>query len=338
MNYIVLDMEWNQGYPGQIVCIRDTRRALTGEIIQIGAVKLDESFRIVDRYVRQVRPIFYPKLHHRVKELTKITPDELKNAEPFTNVFPDFLAWCGEPFCFLIWGLDDIAILRQNLEANDIVAPHETEAPHEFEWFNLQTIYNRQIGSENRQTALQTACETLHIEQELPLHNALNDAEYTARICERMDMAAGIAYCREQKQNGTPNGKKKAHYYGFSTPEEALDFARNTDNTCPFCQKELSLSGRYVRKYVNQYAALRLCEEHGCFVENVAVSRIDEKSEKSLYKLLKTVAHAESREAAARQVTKTRRRHRRKGAAGGEKASAEALPPQKENGNGPFLR
>lgn len=326
MNYIVLDMEWNQGYPGQVVCIRDTRRALTGEIIQIGAVKLDESFRIVDRYVRQVRPIFYPKLHHRVKELTKITAEELKNAELFTEVFPNFLAWCGEPFQFLIWGLDDIAILKQNLDA------HDMDATREFEWFNLQTIYNRQIGSENRQTALQTACEALEIEQELPLHNALNDAIYTARICERMDMRAGIAYCREQKQNGAQSGKKKARYYGFSTPEEALEFARKSDNLCPFCQKELVLSGRYVRRYINQYAALRTCTEHGYFVENVAISLINEKSEKSLYKLLKTIAHAESREAAARQVNKTRRRHCRKGQAG-EKASPEAVNGKGESGN-----
>ena len=72
MNYIILDMEWNQGYPGQLVCIGDTRRALTGEIIQIGAVKLNDSFQIVDRYVQLVRPTYYPRLHHKVKELTGI--------------------------------------------------------------------------------------------------------------------------------------------------------------------------------------------------------------------------------------------------------------------------
>ena len=41
MNYVVLDMEWNQPYPGEKLVYRNNL-CLSSEIIQIGAVKLSE--------------------------------------------------------------------------------------------------------------------------------------------------------------------------------------------------------------------------------------------------------------------------------------------------------
>ena len=96
MNYIILDMEWNQGYPGTKVFIGDTRKQLVGEIIQIGAVKLDSDFKVVDTYSRLVKPVFYRKMHFKIEELTGISKEELKGASPFTEVFFDFISWCGE--------------------------------------------------------------------------------------------------------------------------------------------------------------------------------------------------------------------------------------------------
>ena len=39
MNYIVFDLEWNQPYSNDISFMKRTKMPLTGEIIQIGAVK-----------------------------------------------------------------------------------------------------------------------------------------------------------------------------------------------------------------------------------------------------------------------------------------------------------
>ena len=72
MNYIVLDMEWNQGYPGAGVFIGDSRKILAGEIIQIGAVKLDENFKLLDTYSKLIKPVFYRKMHFKVEQLTGI--------------------------------------------------------------------------------------------------------------------------------------------------------------------------------------------------------------------------------------------------------------------------
>lgn len=304
MNYIILDMEWNQGYPGQMAYIGDTRQALTGEIIQIGAVKLNDAFEIVDRYVKLVKPVFYPKLHFKVKELTGISKEDLKEASSFSQVLPDFLAWCGTPFQFLIWGFDDIAILKQNM------AIHQMTLPSEFEWYNLQLIYNRQTGAENRQVSLQTACEVMNISQSLQLHNALHDAIYTAEICKQLDMKAGLEYCREMRRCAEQSCKRKFRYYGFEAAADALSFAEKSDNLCPLCKKPLTLSGRYVRKFVNQYAALRICETHGCFVENIAISKMNEKADTSGYKAIKSLLRSPDARSAENQVIQKRRRRR----------------------------
>ena len=42
MSFIVLDMEWNQPWPGSPSAKKVLPVAIRGEIIQIGAVRLDE--------------------------------------------------------------------------------------------------------------------------------------------------------------------------------------------------------------------------------------------------------------------------------------------------------
>jgi inhibitor of KinA sporulation pathway (predicted exonuclease) len=69
MNYIVLDLEWNQSYRGKEYSIEE----MPFEIIQIGAVKLDEHKNITGRWERIIRPVEYVKLHGKVSEMLEIT-------------------------------------------------------------------------------------------------------------------------------------------------------------------------------------------------------------------------------------------------------------------------
>lgn len=308
MNYIILDLEWNQGYPGAKVFIGDTRKQLAGEIIQIGAVKLNEEFQVIDTYSRLVKPVFYRKMHFKIEELTGITKDQLKDASPFTEVFPDFLSWCGEEHEYLIWGTDDIAMLKQNIDVNKIVGV----TLHD--WYNIQIVYNTQYKSEHQQVALSTACETLGISQDKQLHNAFNDALYTAQVCAAMDMKSGLALCKEKQKNQEQNVKRKFRYYDFGTPRDAFEFTSSCDNQCPLCGKTLILKTEYYRKYYNQFSAVRECEEHGCFCENIIVAKINEKLVNSKFKSVKTLHRAANFETAMRlvKVKKRRRQNRQK--------------------------
>lgn len=334
MNYIILDMEWNQGYPGQMVFIGDTRKRLSGEIIQFGAVKLNEAFSVVDTYTRLVRPVFYKKMHYKVQELTGISPSALSGASPFTDVFPDFIAWCGESYEFLIWGCDDIAILKQNVEINRIAG----EAIHP--WYNIQLIYNAQHGSEHEQTALSAACAELCIPQEKQLHNALNDAMYTAEVCRKLDMTAGLALCREKTKSSEETCRKKYRYYGFSDPGAAYRFACAHDNLCPLCGEMLAVIKPYREVMPTLYAAVRECGVHKLFVEMISISNpnpgagqnADAESAPAKAKhrgegfyAVKTVARVKDMDAAAAAINACHRRPRRR------RKSPQGTPAQ---GNG----
>ena len=70
MEYIVLDLEFNAAYS-------KTRHRFVNEIIEFGAVKLDEQLNIIDTFSELVTPQISKKLNTHVAALTHITIDEL---------------------------------------------------------------------------------------------------------------------------------------------------------------------------------------------------------------------------------------------------------------------
>lgn len=66
MEYIVLDMEWNQALNFSEM-VKDPV-FLTGEIIQIGAIKLNQTLEVVDSFNERIAPQYYTELHPKVAE------------------------------------------------------------------------------------------------------------------------------------------------------------------------------------------------------------------------------------------------------------------------------
>ena len=104
MHYIIFDLEWNQ--PQVQTELVTEPVCLTGEIIEIGAVKLDESFAPVDELRLYIAPQYYTKLHRRVASLTGIHDRELQaRGVPFPEAFAAFRQWCGEDAAYMTWSL-----------------------------------------------------------------------------------------------------------------------------------------------------------------------------------------------------------------------------------------
>ena len=73
-----------------------TNSRIPFEIIQIGAVKLDENFSEISQFDRYIRPAVYTKLHDKVQEILNVTIEELTCiGHDFTDVANDFIRWCG---------------------------------------------------------------------------------------------------------------------------------------------------------------------------------------------------------------------------------------------------
>ena len=112
MNYIVIDLEWNQN-PQRC---KIEFKLIPFEIIEIGAIKLDEQLNIIDEFHELIKPDIYQEIHYKTKEITQVKIDDLRNSRMFTDVARDFLQWCGENFIFCTWGSMDLMELQRNLK------------------------------------------------------------------------------------------------------------------------------------------------------------------------------------------------------------------------------
>ena len=90
-SYIVLDLEWNQPMPGQETITQPFR--FDSEIIEIGALKLNNRFEEVSEFKSFVRPVFYPAMNGHVVQLTKIRPQELPRDEHCCCTEDQFESW-----------------------------------------------------------------------------------------------------------------------------------------------------------------------------------------------------------------------------------------------------
>ena len=72
MHYIVLDLEFNQSFPFKTGKKTEPVAECPFEIIQIGAVKLNENFDILEEFNYMIRPQIYPRLHPFVEKITGI--------------------------------------------------------------------------------------------------------------------------------------------------------------------------------------------------------------------------------------------------------------------------
>ena len=266
MDYIVLDMEWNQPWPGSPSAKKQL--PIRGEIIQIGAVRLTESGHVADEFQVLVKPKYYKRLNRRVSKLTGIKDAMLReNGVPMEEATELFRKWCGEDVIFLTWGFDDIMILRENLRLYGLPAEWVGK------WYNAQMIFNAQTDGSTSQKALKTAMEMFGIEPSRPAHDALGDAYHTALICSRLDLKKGAGEYEsalKSHENGfhgaeLPGCIDRKVFYGYADKNAALTAMSTAENKCPGCGRQM-LSSRWFSQPGKRYMDLASCPEHGKFL------------------------------------------------------------------------
>ena len=73
MNYIVMDLEWNQAMSSKSSVFNKLPIRLRGEIIEIGAVKLNEDMSVGEEFTIDVKPVYFKRMHYKVKKLPAST-------------------------------------------------------------------------------------------------------------------------------------------------------------------------------------------------------------------------------------------------------------------------
>ena len=323
MNYLVMDMEWNQPWPGSPSSKKVLPVQIRGEIIQIGAVRVTEDQQVADEFQIMIRPKYYRHLNRRVSKLTGIKENRLRDeGVAFPEAIEKFVQWCGEDIVFLTWGFDDIGILRENLQLFGM------DTGFTERWYNAQMIFNAQTDGSNSQKALKTAMEQFGIEASRQAHDALGDAYHTALICARLDLKKGAAEYDEalkSHENGfhgaeLPGCIARKVFYDYANKQSALSAMAGEENICPVCGGRM-LGSRWFSQPGHRYMDLATCPEDGKFLIRVRLSQQPD----GLVRVSRLTyeATSEAAEAYARRVEKAdpedtprpRRRRRKRSAA-----------------------
>ena len=278
MQYIVLDLEWNQPWPGSYAAKKVLPVEIHGEIIQIGAVRLLEDRTVADEFQVLVRPKYYRKLNSRVSKLTGIRDNDLKEeGMTFPEALKRFRSWIGGECIFLTWGFDDITVLEDN------ILLHGGEPDWIHRWYNAQMIFNSQMGCDSSQKALATAMGMMNIEPSRPAHDALGDAYHTAIICSRLDLPRGMRDYREsvrRHQDGfhgaPPKGcVSKVVFRGYEDKAKAMEAMKDLKSHCPQCGREMP-NGKWISQEGRRYMTMASCPKHGRYLIRIRLQKDDD--------------------------------------------------------------
>ncbi len=161
---------------------------LKNELIQIGAVRLDEKYEITDEFKTYVRPVF-GTIDKYIEKLTGISPAHVKDAPEAKEALEAFLAWLPEDAVLVSWSDNDERQIRKETACKDISLPR-MEALLDT-WVDCQKTFGEKMDSP-KTYALSEALNIAGIFYEDGAHDALVDAHNTALLFAKMNAEGGM--------------------------------------------------------------------------------------------------------------------------------------------------
>lgn len=278
MDYIVFDLEWNQCPDGKNGSDPD----LPFEIIEIGGVKLNERREKISEFHRLVKPQVYNWIHDSIHNVIHVDYKELMNGEPFPQAVQEFLDWCGKDFVFCTWGMQDLMELQRNMRYYSLL----DLLPGPVIYYDIQKLFSWFHENIKLRRSLEYAIDCLDIEKEKDFHRALEDAEYTARVFAKLDMAEILPYYSIDTYQ-PPNNRKKEIYISYPTydkyisrqfhdREKVIKDREVASTRCPVCHLPAKRRLRWFMNNSRIYESISQCQEHGYIKGKVRIRKTDE--------------------------------------------------------------
>ena len=179
--------------------------SLKNEVIQIGAVMLDENYNMISEFSSYVKPR-YSIVTPFIQNLTGITNATLENADDFITVLDKYNYWLGDndvaSFC---WSTSDY---NQLWDEMSVKAKQRTDLFASLKKFvDLQNIYCVEIGAEVP-ISLESALRLLQLDYQGQIHTANCDAFNTARILHKIFCTESLKPSIEYIDLGKPSRLK----------------------------------------------------------------------------------------------------------------------------------
>lgn len=254
MNYIIFDLEWNNAYNYK------TKKGIN-EIIEIGAVKLNDNLEIVDTFKQLIKPKLSKKLGSNFKRLTHITMEEIRNnGIPFDEAFADFSRWSSDrDTVFLSWSNSDLYTLVDNYKRFKNTADIDFMKKYaDAQSYCMQFIN----GHSGNQISLTNCAEKFEIDIDTTtLHRALEDCFVTAYCLKKVfDKKSFEKYISDCDISFFERLVFKP-YFLKDKDRDKLDL-QNIRLTCPFCSGAVKPVNDY-DFYNNTFKNAGICTECG---------------------------------------------------------------------------
>lgn len=152
------------------------------EIIQIGAIMLNEKGEEIDSYKGYIKPEFSKKMNPAIIKLTGITEYELQNSNTFEKAIKEFVDWCmAKGKCLVFsWSESDYVQIYNEAKAKKI----STQGNLEYilkNWWDLQAEFCIAV-KKKRRLSLRKALEMMGERYRGKVHDALADARNTVSL------------------------------------------------------------------------------------------------------------------------------------------------------------
>ena len=265
MDYIVFDLEWNQCPNGR----QNSNQRLPFEIIEIGAVRMNEQLQVTDSFHRLIRPQVYKWIHNSIHDVTHMDIKDLQEGVIFPAAAREFISWCGKEYRFCTWGDQDVMELQRNMKYYGILRL----IPPPVVYLDVQKLFAYCYDNPEDRRSLEYATDFLKIEKQEDFHRALNDAHFTARVLSHIETRYTHLYpSLDTFQH--PLDKTDEYHISFpactkyvsrefSSKEKAMKDREVSSTRCPYCRKNARRTLRWFTPNGKVYYSVSNCPEHG---------------------------------------------------------------------------
>lgn len=205
MNYLVIDLEMCK-VPKHY---RSKKYKYANEIIQVGAVLLDEAYETIGRINQYVHPE-YGVIDHFISNLTGIQNNQVKQAPCLKDVLKHMIDWLGDrDYKVYAWSDSDYSQLQHEIKAKEIADSKIERFMDSDRWIDYQAVFGERFDF-FRAVSLEEALICCDIDVVGRLHDGLDDAANTAKLIKTLEQNEDFVLCNTRED--------------FTTDSELLGF------------------------------------------------------------------------------------------------------------------
>ncbi len=277
MNYIVLDLEWNQSNTGKEPEVKE----LPFEVIDIGAIRMSEDRMMIGEFNELVKPQVYHNMHHITSKIIHLHMQDLQRGLPFPEMMERFLDFCGEEYMLCTWGTMDVFELQRNMKFYGM--GYLSDGPLKF--LDVQKLFSIAFEDRKSRRSLEYAIDYLHIEKDIPFHRAFSDAYYTAKVFSEIPEEILSHYSidtfvlpqnREEEVHVEFSDYVKYISREFADRHSAMLDKEVSSTRCYLCRKNAKRRIKWFSPNGGKhYYAVSECPVHGYLKSKIRIKRTD---------------------------------------------------------------